>query len=104
MAGRRAARTVARSRAAGTGTIAPAGGDPMRIELSERRRRHIVGVLLLATALLTLASLASWRPPGPDETYAPTNWGGPLGALLAGFLIGTFGAVLAFGIPLLAFA
>jgi hypothetical protein len=48
----------------------------MKIELSERRRRHVVGVLLTATALLVGVSLASYRAPLNDEAFSATNWAG----------------------------
>ena len=77
----------------------------MRVELSERRRRQVAGVLLTALALLVGASLVTYRAPSPGESFwASPNASGPLGAWLAHVLVRAWGSVAAFGVPLLAFA
>src|SRR5438876_450278 len=73
----------------------------MKIELSERRQRHVVGILLCAIALLTLASLVTYRAPGAgDPIWATGNASGPLGAWLAHALMRGLGSVVAVGVPL----
>ncbi len=77
----------------------------MKIELSERRRRHVVGVLLGALGLVALASLVTYREPTLGyAAWSMPNASGPLGAALAHALVGAFGRVVAFGAPLLFFA
>jgi DNA segregation ATPase FtsK/SpoIIIE-like protein len=77
----------------------------MKIELSERRRRQVAGVLLGALGLVTLASLVTYRAPELGyAAWAVPNASGPLGAALAHALVGAFGRVAAFGVPLLLFA
>ncbi|MEO6463698.1 MAG: DNA translocase FtsK 4TM domain-containing protein, partial [Candidatus Eisenbacteria bacterium] len=77
----------------------------MKIELSERRRRHVAGVLLGALGLVVLASLVTYRVPGLGYgSWSMPNASGPLGAVLAHGLIGAFGHIVAFGVPLLLFA
>jgi len=77
----------------------------MRVELSERRRRQVAGVLLTALALLVGASLVTYRGPSPGESFwASPNASGPLGAWLAHALVRAWGRAAAFGVPLLAFA
>ncbi len=77
----------------------------MKIELSERRRRHVVGVLLGALGLVALASLVTYREPGLGyAAWSMPNASGPLGAVLAHALVGAFGRVVAYGAPLVLFA
>jgi DNA segregation ATPase FtsK/SpoIIIE-like protein len=77
----------------------------MKIELSDRRRRHVTGVLLLALGLVAVASLATYRPPSLGfGAWSMANASGPLGAMLAHGLFGAFGRVAAWGVPLLLFA
>ncbi|MGH7725831.1 MAG: DNA translocase FtsK 4TM domain-containing protein, partial [Candidatus Eiseniibacteriota bacterium] len=77
----------------------------MKIELSERRRRHVAGVLFVALSLLTLVSLVSYRAPTLGYgAWSMSNACGPLGALLAHSLFGVFGRIAAYGVPLLLFA
>ena len=77
----------------------------MKIELSERRRRHVAGVLLGALGLVVLASLVTYRAPRVGfAAWSMPNASGPLGAALADALVATFGAVAVFGVPLLLFA
>ena len=77
----------------------------MQIELSERRQRHVAGVLFVALGLLLLASLLTYRTPHAGESlWATPNASGPLGAWAARALRGAFGRVAAFGVPLLALA
>ena len=74
----------------------------MRVELSERRRRQVAGVLLTALALLVGASLVTYRAPLPGESFwASPNASGPLGAWLAHALVRAWGRAAAFGVPLL---
>src|SRR5688572_28270184 len=77
----------------------------MKIELSERRRRHVAGVLLGALGLVVTASLATYRAPDVGwSAWSVPNASGPLGAALAHALVGTFGRIAAYGVPLLLFA
>ena len=77
----------------------------MHIELSERRQRHVAGVLFVALGLLLLASLVTYRAPHAGESlWATPNASGPLGAWAARALLGALGRVAAFGVPLLALA
>ena len=77
----------------------------MKIELSDRRRRHVTGVLLGALGLVAVASLATYRAPELGfGSWSMPNASGPLGAMLAHGLFGAFGRVAAWGIPLLLFA
>ena len=77
----------------------------MHIELSERRQRHVAGVLFVALGLLLLASLVTYRAPLAGESLWTTpNAGGPIGAFLARGLVHVFGRIAAFGVPLLALA
>ena len=69
--------------------------------ISHRRQQVILGVLLGAFSVLSLASLATWRP-ATSATPAPGNACGPVGAALAYGLIWTFGRFASFGIPPLA--
>ncbi len=74
----------------------------MRIELSERRQRHVAGVLLTALALLVGASLVTYRAPQAGESFWSTpNASGPLGAWLAHQLVRAWGRIAVFGVPIL---
>jgi hypothetical protein len=77
----------------------------MHIELSERRQRHVAGVLFVALGLLLLASLVTYRAPLAGESlWATPNASGPLGAGAARLLTAVLGRIAAFGVPLLALA
>ncbi len=71
--------------------------------ISTRRQHQILGLLLGAFAVLSVASVATWEPalPGARPWRAP-NACGPVGATLAFVLVWTFGRFAAFGVPLLA--
>lgn len=72
-------------------------------DLSERRQRQVLGVLLVALAGLLIASLATYRAPVPGaRPWAEANASGPLGAWLAHVLVQSFGRMVAWGVPLLA--
>ena len=74
-------------------------------ELSDRRRRQILGVFLLALGALTAASLFTYRAPVEGaRPWAEPNAAGPLGAWLAQGLVGFWGRLAAWGVPLLALA
>ena len=63
----------------------------------------MLAVLLGAFAVLTAASIATFRAPLPGEPpWATLNACGPVGALLSYGVIWLFGRVAAFGVPLLA--
>jgi S-DNA-T family DNA segregation ATPase FtsK/SpoIIIE len=70
--------------------------------ISSARQRHILALLLGALAVLTLASVASYRAPLPfARPWTGANACGPVGALLAFGLIWGVGHVAAFGAPVL---
>jgi S-DNA-T family DNA segregation ATPase FtsK/SpoIIIE len=72
-------------------------------ELSERSQRVALGVLLVALAGLTAASLASYRVPiAGARPWAEDNLCGPLGAWMAHGLVQLLGRVAAWGLPVLA--
>ena len=74
-------------------------------ELSERRQRQVLGVLLVAFAGLATASLATYRVPILGaRPWAEANACGPLGAWMAHALVQLLGRVAAWGVPALAFA
>jgi S-DNA-T family DNA segregation ATPase FtsK/SpoIIIE len=74
-------------------------------ELSERRRQQVLGVLLVALAALTGASLFTYRAPVEGaRPWAEPNASGPLGAWLAHGLHSLLGRAAAWGIPLAALA
>ena len=67
-------------------------------ELSDRRRRQILGVFLVALGALTAASLFTYRAPVEGaRPWAEPNAAGPLGAWLAQGLVGFWGRVVAWG-------
>jgi len=71
--------------------------------ISAKRQRQMLAVLLGAFAVLTAASIATFRAPLPGEPpWATLNACGPVGALLSYGVIWLFGRVAAFGVPLLA--
>ncbi|MBI5708736.1 MAG: DNA translocase FtsK [Candidatus Eisenbacteria bacterium] len=71
--------------------------------ISARRQQQILGLLLGAFAVLTVASIATWEPALPGaRPWTATNACGPVGAALAFALVWTFGRFAAFGVPLLA--
>ncbi len=70
--------------------------------LSSTLRLRIVGLLLAALAVLTLASVASWQAPLIGQSpWTPPNACGPVGAALATLLVRVFGHLAAYGMPLL---
>src|SRR5215831_20316676 len=74
-------------------------------QLSERRQRQVLGVLLVALTGLVAASLASYRPPVLGaRPWAETNASGPVGAWLAHLVVGRLGRAAAWGVPVLLFA
>jgi len=74
-------------------------------QLSERRQRQVLGVLLVALTGLVAASLSSYRPPVLGaRPWAETNASGPVGAWLAHLLVGWLGRVASWGVPVLLFA
>ena len=74
-------------------------------DLSERRQRQVLGVLLVAFAGLAAASLATYRAPVEGaRPWAEANACGPLGAGMAHGLIQLFGRLAAWGVPVLALA
>jgi S-DNA-T family DNA segregation ATPase FtsK/SpoIIIE len=65
----------------------------------------MLALLLGALAILTIVSLASYRPPGPGfAPWTAANACGPAGATLSFVLLLAFGRLAAFGIPVLAMA
>ncbi len=76
----------------------------MRIELSERRQRHVAGVLFVAMALLLGASLVTYEAPRAGDFWSTPNASGPLGAWLSHLLVRAWGRIAAFGVPVLALA
>ncbi|HKA25097.1 MAG TPA: DNA translocase FtsK 4TM domain-containing protein, partial [Candidatus Eisenbacteria bacterium] len=71
-------------------------------QLSERRQRQVLGVLLVALTGLVAASLSSYRPPVLGaRPWAETNASGPVGAWLAHLLVGWLGRIAAWGVPIL---
>jgi DNA segregation ATPase FtsK/SpoIIIE-like protein len=74
-------------------------------ELSERRQRQVLGVLLVAFAGLAAASLATYRSPiAGARPWAEANACGPLGAWMAHGLVRWLGNLAAWGVPALALA
>src|SRR5262245_22819546 len=74
-------------------------------QLSERRQRQVLGVLLVALTGLVAASLSSYRPPILGaRPWAEANASGPVGAWLAHLLVGWLGMVAAWGVPVVLLA
>ncbi|MBI1796978.1 MAG: DNA translocase FtsK 4TM domain-containing protein, partial [Candidatus Eisenbacteria bacterium] len=75
----------------------------MASAISSTRQRQILALLLGAFAVLSLASVATYRAPLPfARPWTAANACGPVGATLAWSLIWTVGRMAAFGMPLLA--
>src|SRR4029077_15137782 len=71
--------------------------------ISETRQRQMLGMLLIAFAVLALARLATYEPPLPGaRPWSAANACGPVGALMSFALVWSFGRVAAFGVPLVA--
>jgi S-DNA-T family DNA segregation ATPase FtsK/SpoIIIE len=71
-------------------------------QLSDRRQRQVLGVLLVALTGLVAASLSSYRPPILGaRPWAESNASGPVGAWLAHLLVGWLGKAAAWGVPVL---
>ena len=69
-------------------------------QLSERRQRQVLGILLLALSGLVTASLASYRAPVLGaRPWAEANASGPVGAWLAHLLVGWLGRLFVWGVP-----
>ena len=71
------------------------GGGKVR---SESLAKELVGLGVLGAAVITLLSLLSYSSPALNSGAATSNWIGPLGARLAGTLLGWFG-MTAFAFP-----
>jgi S-DNA-T family DNA segregation ATPase FtsK/SpoIIIE len=70
-------------------------------QLSERRQRQVLGVLLVALTGLVAASLSSYRAPILGaRPWAESNASGPVGAWLAHLLVGWLGIMAAWGVVL----
>jgi len=70
-------------------------------QLSERRQRQVLGVLLVALTGLVAASLSSYRAPILGaRPWAESNASGPVGAWLAHLLVGWLGVMAAWGVVL----
>jgi S-DNA-T family DNA segregation ATPase FtsK/SpoIIIE len=70
--------------------------------ISARRQQQILGLLLAASAILTLVSVATWHAPLLGQSpWTPPNACGPVGAMLASVLVWTFGRIASFGVPVL---
>ena len=70
--------------------------------LSPGLKQKIVGVLLAALGVLTLAAVASWEPPLVGQSpWVPPNACGPVGAAWATLLVWIFGRAAAYGVTLL---
>jgi len=65
---------------------------------SESLAKELVGLAVLGGAAITLLSLLSYSSPALSSGAATSNWIGPLGARLAGALLGWFG-MTAFAFP-----
>jgi S-DNA-T family DNA segregation ATPase FtsK/SpoIIIE len=73
--------------------------------ISTHRQRHLLALLLIAFAMLSVVSLATWEAPLPFAApWSAANACGPVGAALAYGLVWTFGRMAAFGVPVLALA
>src|SRR5688572_12270629 len=70
---------------------APAGAGPPAAGL--RRGREAAALCLFAVSLFLALSLASFRADPYDPRVAGSDWMGPVGAAVAGFLVQGFGLV-----------
>jgi S-DNA-T family DNA segregation ATPase FtsK/SpoIIIE len=71
--------------------------------ISQNNRRGIVALLLAAFAILTIASLATYvRPVFGMAPWTTDNACGPAGAALSYALVWVFGALSAYGVPVIA--
>ncbi len=70
--------------------------------LSAGLKQKIVGVLLAALGVLTLAAVATWEPRLPGQSvWALPNACGPVGSAWSALLVWVFGRAAAYGVPLL---
>ena len=77
--------------------------DPVSSTISARRQQQILALLLGAFAVLALASVMSYVPPGRNlRPWSTPNACGPVGAVLAYALVWCLGPVATYGVPALA--
>ena len=87
----RAAAKNARGRQRGSKGVRQSEGDSEPVLIAAGS--EIVGLILIGLALLATLALATYAPEDPvGELVAVANRAGPVGATLAGWLLGTFGA------------
>jgi len=78
---------------------------PVPATISSHRQRYLLALLLIAFAMLSVVSVATYEAPLPFAApWTAANACGPVGATLAFGLVWVFGRMAAFGVPLLSFA